>query len=288
MKPPPTDPPSPRRNDDEASARQARETPRRSDDEASARPAPGKRPGGHGSYRLSDEDNAARQAPAQRPGGHGSYRLSDRSEGARYDDGVVHTPHYDADGHDDLHNEDTGHEHRDVNIRALIASGVTLAAVTIASMIVTYGLMDRFEAMATSNDPQLSPLATPPVDMPKTTRESPYFSTGVRGPQLLTNEPVALGEQRRKEAKQLHGYGWVSQPGGVAHIPIEEAKKLILQRGLPVRTEGPVGPLVGTRLPAWGESSGGRVITTTLPDRPDAPSEQKPAEAGPTHKPGGH
>ena len=263
MKQPPTDPPSPRQ-------------------------PPARRPGGHGSYRLSDQEDTARQVPGTRPSGHGSSRLSDPSEAARYDDGVVHQPHYDADGHDDLHNEDTAHEHRDVNIRAVVTSAIILAVVTIVSMIVTYVMFDRFEAMAAAKDPQVSPLATPPADMPNTTRESPYFSVGVGGPRLLSNEPAALLEQRQKDAKRLHEYGWVSQPAGVAHVPIEEAKKLIVQRGLPVRADEPAGPLVGTRLPAAGESSGGRVITTVLPDRPAAPGgEAKPAETAP-HKPGGH
>lgn len=266
MKQPPTDPPPrpPSPSDPaDASARQVRQ--------------------GHPST-----DASARGTPPKRPSGHGSYRLSDHSVPERYDDGVVHQPHYDADGHDDLHNVDTAHEHSDVNIRGVIASAIILAVITIVSQIAMYFLFERLEGMAAAHDPQVSPLASPPIDMPKTTRETPYFSTGVGGPRLLSNEPMALHEQRAKEAKQLQEYGWVSQSAGVAHIPIDEAKKLILERGLPVREGNLPGPMLGTRLPAAGESSGGRVITETLPDRPaDAPSEQKPAEAAP-HKPGGH
>ena len=273
MKPPPTDPPSPPRNDDEASARQA---PQRS-----------KRPSGHGSYRITDPAPDT-PGPPNRPSGHGGYRLTDQSAQARYDDGVVHVPHYDADGHDDLHNEDTEHEHRDVDIRAITTSVVILAVITILSQVAMYLLFYRFEAHATSVDPQVSPLAAPRTEMPKSTRESPYFSVGVGGPRLMTNEPMALGEQRTKEAKQLHGWGWISQPNGVAYIPIDEAKKLILQRGLPVRQGDPVAPTLGTTLPAAGEASSGRVITGSLPDRPAAGAAEEKPEAAPPHKPGGH
>ena len=41
----------------------------------------------------------------------------------------------------------------------------------------------------------------------------------------------------RKRRRTLEGYGWVDQPGGVARIPIEEAKKLLFERGLPVAPE---------------------------------------------------
>ena len=67
-----------------------------------------------------------------------------------------------------------------------------------------------------------------------------------------------LQQQRDKEQKVLHGYGWVNQGAGVARMPIDEAKKLILERGLPVREGEDVSPTLGTRLPARGESSGGR------------------------------
>lgn len=44
---------------------------------------------------------------------------------------------------------------------------------------------------------------------------------------------------RREMAKRLHGYGWVDQPGGTIHIPIEEAMALVLERGLPTAAVAP-------------------------------------------------
>jgi hypothetical protein len=39
------------------------------------------------------------------------------------------------------------------------------------------------------------------------------------------------------QEKQLHSYGWVDEKAGVAHIPIERAMELTVQR-LPVRPQG--------------------------------------------------
>jgi hypothetical protein len=141
-------------------------------------------------------------------------------------------------------------------------------------------LFNWFERQAAANDPPVSPLALPAPEVPKNTSQSPYFSSGVPGPPLLTNEPIALDKQRGNEQKRLHGYGWVDEKSGVAYMPIEEAKKLILQRGLPAREGEPVPPTLGTHLPAQGESSGGRVITGTVPEPPAAPGAQPAQEPG--------
>ena len=39
-------------------------------------------------------------------------------------------------------------------------------------------------------------------------------------------------EMRARENRILSSYGWVDQQSGVVHIPIEEAKKLMLERGM--------------------------------------------------------
>ena len=46
-------------------------------------------------------------------------------------------------------------------------------------------------------------------------------------------EPMYLQGSTDAEQQVLHGYGWVDEKAGVARIPIDEAKKLMLERGLP-------------------------------------------------------
>ena len=188
--------------------------------------------------------------------------------------------HYD---HHDGENPDVGHEHSDVNIRPLFMSAVALLIVTVAAHVIIYFLFGFLESEAASNQAQLSPVARPATEMPRSTTASPAFNAGsaTPGPQLLTNEPMALEQQRAEEQKRLQGFGWVNQSAGVAHISIDQAKKLIVERGLPVRADAPVPPLLGTRLPAAGEASGGRVITVPLPEPPaGAPAQQAPKPHG--------
>jgi hypothetical protein len=178
----------------------------------------------------------------------------------RFDDGIVHHPHDDGHGHDDLQNEDVAHEHSDVHMGAIVTSALTLVCVVAVSMVAMVLVFNRLENKAAARDPHVSPLARPATDMPRTTNESPAFSTGVAGPALLTNEPRALSNYRGGQQKQLQFYGWVDEKAGVAHIPIDAAKKLILERGLPVR-EGAAPPTFRVRPEARGESSGGRTIS---------------------------
>ncbi len=203
-----------------------------------------------------------------------------------YDDGV---PHYRPGEEDELHNVDVAHEHVDVNLRAVGMSAVILAIVVIVSQVLMYGLFEWFESEAAENDPQLSPLSAPATQMPASTTASPEFSVGAAGPQLLTNEPMALQQLRAGEQKRLLEYGWVDEKAGIAHIPIDQAKKLILDRGLPVR-EGASAPLFGVRGPARGESSGGRTVTAEPPEPAEVPEQQAPQEQLPPAKPhgGGH
>jgi hypothetical protein len=170
---------------------------------------------------------------------------------------MTHTDSHAPD--DPLHNEGVDHEQSDVNVRAILTFAAGLAMVGVVVHVAMWLLFGLFERQAAANDPPVSPLAVPAAEMPRRTTGSPTFGNAP-GPQLLTNEYMALEKHRATEAARLAGYGWVDQKEGVAHIPIDEAKKLLLQRGVPARGGPPVPPTLGTSLPAYGESSGGRTI----------------------------
>jgi hypothetical protein len=59
------------------------------------------------------------------------------------------------------------------------------------------------------------------------------------------------------EEAMLHQYGWVNREAGVVHIPIEEAMRLTVERGMPSRQQDPAQPLAD-RIPA--DSSAGRTL----------------------------
>lgn len=179
--------------------------------------------------------------------------------------------------HGELHNPDTAHESTDISMRGIVSFVILLTVVTIGiqgAMYVVFRVLARVEA---ASDPEVSPLATPANEAPPE-------------PRLQTTPWADLKTLRADETSYLHGYGWIDQQGGVARIPIDRAKALLLQKGLAVR-QGPVDPLEGTSFAATGESTGGRNLPAagadmstptgsgaapTLPQGPDAPSPKKP------------
>ena len=52
-------------------------------------------------------------------------------------------------------------------------------------------------------------------------------------PQLITEPGKELLHRRLAARAQLQTYGWVDRQAGIAHIPIDKAKQLLLARGLP-------------------------------------------------------
>lgn len=166
-----------------------------------------------------------------------------------------HAAHGHAD-HDGLYNEDVAHEDSDVNIRGVVVFAVAIAVITAVVLVSMWGLFNVFENQAVQNDPILSPHAVPAGQLPAE-------------PRLLTDEPLNLQTVKTGEREVLDGYGWVDQQSGVARIPIEEAKKRLLEQGLPTRADAQVEPWMGKYSAAQGESSGGRMI----PVRP-APAPQ--------------
>ncbi|HWI17279.1 MAG TPA: hypothetical protein VNT81_06010 [Vicinamibacterales bacterium] len=76
-------------------------------------------------------------------------------------------------------------------------------------------------------------------------------------PNLQTQPFKDVYMLRQAEAAKLGAYGWVDKEGGVAHIPIDRAIDVMLERGFPARAEGGNALNVVTQ-----DSSSGR---TTVP-----------------------
>lgn len=160
---------------------------------------------------------------------------------------------------EELHNVAVAHEHSDINVRAIVGFLAVLAAVCAGVGVLMWLLFLGLERSAAANDPAVSPVAAPAPEMPARTTGSPSFGSGPQ-PRLLTNEPAALAESRAREDLQLGSYGWVDEAAGVARMPIEDAKKLLAERGVPARGDA-ADPRKGTHSPAYGDASSGRTIT---------------------------
>ncbi len=168
-----------------------------------------------------------------------------------------------TDAHDapeaEPHNPGVAHESSDVNVRAILMFAGGLVTVGIVVHVAMWLLFGLFEKQAAAADPAVSPMAAPVTVMPRTTAGSPYFG-GAAGPQLVTDEPKLLKALRAREDRDLRSYGWIDRTNGVARVPIDEAEKLLLRRGLPSRSTGQADPRLGAHGQSLGESSGGRDI----------------------------
>jgi hypothetical protein len=183
----------------------------------------------------------------------------------------THDAHHARHGHHDhdgLYNEDVAHEEADVNIRQLITYTIGLAVMCLVSAAIVLGLFNLFERQAARNDPPVSPNALPGGQL-------------ATEPRLVENEPLILEKHHEAEAEMLEKYGWVNQAAGVARVPIDEAKKMLLHKGVPVRAGAPADPWMGTHSPAYGESSSGRQIPLRPGPIAPAPGTEAPPPARP-------
>jgi hypothetical protein len=155
-------------------------------------------------------------------------------------------PHPHPPLHGELHNPDTAHEQSDISIRGIVAFVILLVGVALTVQAAMYGVFVLFDKVEAGNDTELSPLAAP-------------ANTPPPEPRLQTTPWTDLRALHANETSSLQGYGWIDQSGGVAHIPIDRAKALLLQKGIPVRPEL-ADPAEGTSIAATGESNGGRSL----------------------------
>ena len=141
-------------------------------------------------------------------------------------------------------NPETHHEKSDVNVRALLWSVV----IFIVFGGVTHGLLymqfQYFRGLfrGATNAPLTSVGRPPGASVPQEPRLQPFDN----GAAPNTSTPVTdMDEMRAAEEKALHTPGWIDQQKGVVRLPIEVAKELVLQRGLPGPTGAPASPPAG-------------------------------------------
>jgi hypothetical protein len=166
--------------------------------------------------------------------------------------------------HGSLDNPDVAHETGDINVRAILWFVAVLAGVVLAMNAAMAGMFKVLQHYERRNEPYVTPLARPAGE---TAPE----------PRLQTTPWTDLRTFRAEQHDYLHGYGWVDEKLGVARIPIERAKEMLLQRGIAVRPEL-ADAAEGTHVAATGESNSARGIPAAGPDRSTAPA---PAAAAP-------
>ena len=119
-------------------------------------------------------------------------------------------------------NPETRHEESDVNVRAIFAFCAGLVAVGVAVHFGVWLMFQYFSSREAARAPIAYPLAAGQDRLPPE-------------PRLQTNPREDLRALRAHEDEVLNNYAWVDKNGGVVRVPIEEAMKITLKRGLPAR-----------------------------------------------------
>lgn len=148
----------------------------------------------------------------------------------------------DHDRDDAIVNAETQHEKSDVNVRALgwaLVIFIVFAAATHGLVYLQFHSYARYFRGEASQP--LTMMARPSdASVPGTPRLQP-FPTRLNGSALPpnANTPVKdMEEMRVADEKMLNTPAWVDQEKGVVRLPIDVAKQLVVQRGLPVAKEG--------------------------------------------------
>ena len=130
-------------------------------------------------------------------------------------------------------------EHEDLNPRSVFVFLVVLAVICIFAAFVIVGMYKYLDAYQREHQPPQNPLVTPKVEKtrPTAAETRAEIKETFPEPRLEEDERTQLGGFLAGEDKQLNSYGWVDEKTGVAHIPIQRAMELTVQRGLPVLSQ---------------------------------------------------
>jgi hypothetical protein len=117
------------------------------------------------------------------------------------------------------------HEPNAVNIPAVVAFLVALAAAIVVVVLLVRGLLIYFDTRKVEEAPPRSPLATGARLPPEPRLQG--------APGSVSSPTEDIKRFREQESQMLNSYGWIDRQNGVIRIPLERAKELIEQRGLP-------------------------------------------------------
>jgi hypothetical protein len=145
--------------------------------------------------------------------------------------------------------EDAQYEHTDIEPSIAWKFAIWLTVAMLISASIVYGTFWLFEGreQAAARDAQMFPLAVGVVREPE-------------GPRLQTQPFGDVRVLRDIERQRMTTYGWVDQEGGVVRIPVEEAMRLISERGaIPAGAE----PVDGVEVIVQDSSSGRTAVSRT-------------------------
>lgn len=142
---------------------------------------------------------------------------------------------------------DSTYEHTDANVWVIVKFLLWLA---VSAVIIHFGLAGMYEVLIRQATETEHPY-------PLAVAQEEQLPPAPRLQQFPRNE---LYQFRQGEESFLQRYGWMNKEAGVVHIPIDEAMRLTVERGLlssrPAEAGAPPG--AGGLMP--GDASSGRMM----------------------------
>ena len=119
------------------------------------------------------------------------------------------------------------HAEYEVQLRPIVTFGLGLVVLTGLVLVLLIWLFNAFATRQARREIPPSPLASVQQLPPE--------------PRLQVAPAQELQQLRAEEDAILHSYGWVDQAAGIVRMPIERSIELLVERGLPARSEEPGG-----------------------------------------------
>jgi hypothetical protein len=123
--------------------------------------------------------------------------------------------------------EGSGHEHTDTNVWMIVQFAIWLAVSAVVVHVLMWGM---FRLFVTQHEAASAP------EFPLAVGQEHRLPAGPRLQRFPANE---IHDFRSSENERLNSYGWIDRNAGTVHIPIADAMRMTLERGLPARAQAP-------------------------------------------------
>jgi len=139
----------------------------------------------------------------------------------------AHAAHETADDQYLNTTEGSGHEHTDANVWMIVQFAIWLV---VSAVVVHFLMWGMFRVFVNTRE------ATTAPEFPLAVGQEHRLPAGPRLQRFPANEAFQF---RTGEREYLNSYGWIDRNAGTVHIPIADAMRMTLDRGLPARAQTP-------------------------------------------------
>jgi hypothetical protein len=129
-----------------------------------------------------------------------------------------------SDAHDPntpkAHAPETESFDREINVRAIVLSGIALVVVSVVASLLMWWLLKGFERYDEKRDVRLSPI------------EKAHPQAPPPAPVLQTDPVTDMTAMREREERELNQAAWVDRQQGLVRLPVADAIDVVAARGV--------------------------------------------------------